>query len=279
MRQRYASLLLTTPAALVYLGLFVASVIYFFIISFWQVKFYRIVPDFTIKNYLTTVTTHIDSAGRTLLIAFCIASVCTVVGFVYAWIIRFKAGRFAPLLLFIALIALFGGYLMKIYSWKTMLGSDGAVNSALMYLGLVKFPIQSLFYSPVAVVISLTHFLLPFAILPIVAALRGITDAEIDSARDLGASGFRILCDVLLPRASAGIFAGFSLTFLISVGDYLTPQMVGGTMSMYGQLIAPQFGNFNNWPLGAAMSFTLLFLSGLVLFSVSLLLSRLGPRG
>jgi spermidine/putrescine transport system permease protein len=127
-----------------------------------------------------------------------------------------------------------------------------------------------------AVVITLTHFLLPFAILPIVASLRGIADAEIDSARDLGASPFAVIRDVVIPRARAGIMAGFALCFLISVGDYLTPLLVGGKMAMVGQLIAPQFGTFFNWPLGSAMSFSILTVSLIILGLVYAVLSRVG---
>jgi len=273
---RRANYLLILPAGLIYVGLFVAAVLYFFLLSFWRVRLFRVVPDLTLQNYVRTFTTHLGSAETTLLIAFAIALSATLLGFYYAWLIRFRAGSWGPALLFIALVTLFGGYLMKIYAWKTMLGGDGAINTALMALGLIRQPIEMLLYSPLAVIITLTHFLLPFAILPIFAALRGVTDAEIDSARDLGAGGFAVLTDVVVPRARAGIMAGFSLCFLISVGDYLTPMLVGGKMAMFGQLIAPQFGTFFNWPLGAAMSFSILAASLVILGLVYAALSRIG---
>jgi len=273
---RRTSYLLILPAAVIYFGLFVSAALYFFAVSFWRVKSFRAVPDFTLQNYIKTFTTHLGSAETTLLIAFAIALSATLLGFYYAWLIRFRAGSWAPALLFIAMVTLFGGYLMKIYAWKTMLGGDGAINSALTALGLIDQPIRALFYSPIAVVITLTHFLLPFAILPITAALRGITDAEIESARDLGARGFEVMKDIIVPRARAGIMAGFALCFLISVGDYLTPMLVGGTMAMVGQLIAPQFGTYFNWPLGSAMSFSILSASLIILGIVYAALSRVG---
>jgi spermidine/putrescine transport system permease protein len=276
MLRRRTSYLLILPAAVIYFGLFVSAALYFFVVSFWSVKSYRAVPDFTLQNYIKTFTTHLGSAESTLLIAFAIALSATLLGFYYAWLIRFRAGSWAPALLFIAMVTLFGGYLMKIYAWKTMLGGDGAINSALLTLGLIDQPIRVLFYSPLAVVITLTHFLLPFAILPITAALRGITDAEIESARDLGARGFEVMKDIIVPRARAGIMAGFALCFLISVGDYLTPMLVGGTMAMVGQLIAPQFGTYFNWPLGSAMSFSILSVSVIILGIVYAALSRVG---
>ncbi|MBZ0229026.1 MAG: ABC transporter permease [Bauldia sp.] len=268
--------LLIAPAVVVYFGLFVAAAIYFFVMSFWKVRLMKVTPDFTLQNYEKVLSVNTGPFATTLLLALAIASFATLFGFVYAWIIRFKAGRLAQPLLFIAMVTMFGGYLMKIYAWKTMLGSDGAINSALIVLGIVSQPIKALLYSPVAVVISLSHFLLPFTILPIYAALRGITDAEVESARDLGASGLRVVHDVTIPRARAGITAAFGISYLISCGDYLTAQLVGGKMAMYGQLIAPQFGTFFNWPLGSAMSFAVLSVSLFVVAAFYFLLSRIG---
>jgi spermidine/putrescine transport system permease protein len=267
---------LLAPAALIFTGLFVAPSVFYFIISFWSVKLYRMQPDFTLANYAKAIEQNWTVLLFTLELAFAIGLITTILGFVFAYIIRFKSGRWGPFLLFIAVITLFGGYLMKIYAWKTMLGSDGAINSALLGLGIITQPIEVLLYSPTAVIISLSHFLLPFAILPIFAALRGISDAEIESARDLGASSFRVLHDVIIPRARPGIAAAFGIAYLISVGDYLTAQLVGGKMAMYGQLIAPQFGTFFNWPLGAAMSFSVLGVSICVVAVFYLLLSRIG---
>ncbi|MFO1039598.1 MAG: ABC transporter permease [Geminicoccaceae bacterium] len=268
--------LLLLPAGLLYVFLFLASGAYFFLISFWSVKSFKLAPILTLKNYATAFTTHAMSGLRTLGLAFAIALATTIIGFLYAWIIRFRAGKLGDALLFIALVTLFGGYLMKIYAWKTMLGSDGAINSALLWAGIVDQPVAAMLYSPFAVVLTLSHFLLPFAILPMVAALRGIGDAEVESARDLGASGWVVLRDVIIPRAQNGIMAAFALCFMISVGDYFTPMLVGGKMSMVGQLIAPQFGTFFNWPLGAAMSFSILACALVVLILVNALVGRIG---
>ena len=272
---RKASLLLA-PALVIYVGLFASAAAYFFTMSFWQVRVMKVVPDFSLKNYEKVASVNTGPFVTTLGIAFAIAAFATLFGFLYAWIIRFKAGRMGGLMLFVALMTMFGGYLMKIYAWKTMLGGDGAINSALIATGLVRQPIEALLYSPFAVVLSLTHFLLPFAILPIFASLRGIADAEVEAARDLGASAFGALTDIVVPRARTGIVAAFGFCYLISAGDYLTAQLVGGKMAMYGQLIAPQFGTMFNWPLGAAMSFSALAASLAIVAAFGVLLSRVG---
>jgi spermidine/putrescine transport system permease protein len=278
MESRRTDWVLIAPATAVFLLLFVGAAVYFFIVRFWSVQFYKLTPDFTFKNNVAAVTTHGRSLLLTLGIAFVIATVSTLLGFLYAWLIRFQVGRWGPVLLFIALITLFGGYLMKIYAWKTVLGGEGVLNSAFMALGLIAQPMEALLYSPLAVIVSLTYFLLPFAILPIYSAMRGLTEAEVESARDLGASSWRLLCDVIIPRSRPGIIAGFGLTFLVSAGDYLTPILVGGKMSMYGQMISPQFGSFFNWPLGAAMSFTILAISLVILAVVGRGIAQVGRQ-
>ncbi len=112
-------------------------------------------------------------------------------------------------------------------------------------------PISALLYSPGAVVVTLLHFALPFAVLPIYAAMRGIKDIEIEVARDLGASPLETFSTIIVPRCRAGIVTAFSFSFLITAGDYVTPMLVGGKQTMIGNLIAPQFGSMFNWPLGA----------------------------
>ena len=214
----------------------------------------------------------------TLRIAAIIALCSLVAGFVYAYLIRFRAGAFGPILLFIALISLFGGYLMKIYAWRTILGTEGIVNGTLLGLGIIHQPLTWLLYNPAAVVLTLVHFLFPFSVLPIVASMRAITDTEIEAARDLGASRWRIVSDHVLPRCRTGIIAAFAIPFLLACGDWVTPILVGGRMTMLGNLVAAQFGEFLNWPLGAAMSFSLLAAAALVIAAFAALTKLLEPR-
>ena len=151
-----------------------------------------------------------------------------LLGFLYAFIIRFKAGRWGQLLLFIVLTTLFGGYLMKIYAWKTILGNEGLLNTALISMGVIDQPISALLYSPGAIVVTLIHFVLPFAVLPIYASMRGIKDIEIEVARDLGARPLVVLSNIIVPRCRNGLLTAFAFSFLITAGDYVTPLMVGG---------------------------------------------------
>jgi spermidine/putrescine transport system permease protein len=258
MEGRKLPYLLIAPSAAIFSLLFVAPFTYFFLISFWQVRLYKLRAEFTFANYARVVTDYLEVGLFTIGLALTVALLTTIAGFIYAYIVRFRAGRYGPLLLFIALVTLFGGYLMKIYAWKTILGNEGVLNSALMTAGLIDEPFTALLYSPPAVVVTLIHFLAPFAILPIYGSMRGISDIELEAARDLGAGRFHILNGILIPRCRPGLLAAFVFCFLIAAGDYVTPLLVGGKITMLGNLIAVQFGQNFNWPLGAAMSFAIL---------------------
>jgi spermidine/putrescine transport system permease protein len=137
-----------------------------------------------------------------------------------------------------------------------------------------------LLYSPSAVVLTLVHFLLPFAILPIVGSLNGVKDEPIDAARDLGASAVRVVVDVVLPQCQPGIFAAFSISFLISAGDYVTPRLVGGPHTfMVGNFIESQFVNRLNAPMGSALAFAVLVFCLIALFIFRVAMARmLRPR-
>jgi spermidine/putrescine transport system permease protein len=274
MRSRLGPYLLVAPAAAVFVLLFAVPLAYFLALSFWQVAFYKLVPTFTLANYAQTLTRYPEVGLATMLVALATAALTTALGFVYAAVARFAAGRWGQPLLFLAMLTLFGGYLMKIYAWKTILGNEGLLNSALVSLGVVDRPIAALLYSPGAVVVTLVHLLLPFAILPIYGAMRGISPIELEAARDLGARPWRVVRDVLVPRCRAGVVGAFAATFLLAAGDYVTPTLVGGKMTMIGNLIAPQFGQWFNWPLGAAMSFVTLAMALAVLALANLLVPR-----
>jgi spermidine/putrescine transport system permease protein len=276
--RRYFTYGLIAPSAAVFGGLFVAPFLYFFVVSFWTVKLYKVTPAFTFDNYLKALTDHADTGLFTIVVSLVSALLTTILGFLFGFIIRFKAGRWHAFLLFVSLITMFGGYLMKIYAWKTILGNEGLLNTGLMSLGLIGEPIDALLYSPAAVVLTMIHFNLPFAVLPIYGSMRGIKDIELEAARDLGARPLAVFADIVIPRCRLGLITSFTFCFLITAGDYITPLLVGGKITMIGNLIAPQFGTYFNWPLGAAMSFLVLALALAVVLLCNLAFPKRGFR-
>ena len=252
--------LFLVPAFAVLTGIFAIPVMLLFIVSFWSVRNFRLQPDFTFAAWARFIGIYGDLTLYTLLVGLLTGLVCTALGFVFAYAARFKAGRFGDLLLVATLITLFGGYLVKIYAWKSILGADGLLNQALMGLGLTDQPLAFLIYSRGSVIVALVHFLLPFAILPIYASLRNVSGTTIEAARDLGASAWQVLTRVIIPQSLSGLFSAFAFCFLLAAGDYVTPMLLGGTSgSMLGQFVLLEFSTNFNWPAGSAMSFGLLF--------------------
>ncbi len=269
-------LLMISPAFLVLILFFAMPLGYLLVVSFWRLRSYKLVPDLIVDNYVLVYTDYLRALLFTLFISAVVATITTVFGFLAAYFVRFRGGRYGPVLLFVTLITLFGGYLVKIYAWKTILGTQGILNTAMIQLGLIQEPITWLLYSPVAVIVTLVHFLLPFAILPIYGALRGIADTPLEAARDLGATPLRIVLDVILPACEPGLFAAFALSFLLTAGDYVTPRLVGGTETfMLGNFIESQFINRLNAPVGSALSFSLLLTCGILLLLARRLAARL----
>jgi spermidine/putrescine transport system permease protein len=251
------------PTLLFLLVFLVGPVGVFFVYSFWTVEGFDLVPVWNLDNYRDALGDEIyrDLFVQTLATAGMAAAITTAVAYLFAHAIRFPLRRYQEPLLFLVVIALFSGYLVRIYAWRTILGEEGVINTALLTLGVVSEPLSFLLFSRFATTITLVNFLVPLAVLPIYAALQNVRDEEIEAARDLGAGAAGAFWRVTLPLAWAGIFAAFALTFIIAAGDYVTPQLVGGTGgAMIGRTIASTFGTAFNWPLGAALSFlTLLF--------------------
>jgi spermidine/putrescine transport system permease protein len=258
-RQTWLPAALQLGPALLFLAVFlIGPVAVFFAYSFWTIEGFDLVPVWNLDNYRDALTDPIYQAlfVQTLYTAGAASLVTVTIAYAFAHAIRFHLRRYQEVLLFLVIVALFSGYLVRIYAWRTILGDQGVINQALLGLGIIQEPLSFLLFSRVATIIVLVNFLIPLAILPIYAALQNVRDEEIEAARDLGASPFGAFWRVTLPLAWGGVFAAFGLTFIIAGGDYVTPQLVGGTSgTMIGRTIASTFGTAFNWPLGAALSF------------------------
>lgn len=274
MSRRRDALFLTPSLAIVAIML-LAPMCLLLVISFWSVRSFKLQPDFTFAAWARFFVNYGSLTLYTLVIGVVTASLCVIIGMAFAYAVRFKAGRYADALVMATMITLFGGYLVKIYAWKSILGADGLLNQALMKLGILDAPAPWLLYSRGAVIVTLMHFLLPFAILPLYASLRNVSIASLEAARDLGATPAQTFWRVVVPQCRAGLFAAFAFIFLLAAGDYVTPLLIGGTSgSMLGQFIALEFSTRFNWPAGAAMSFGLLAASLLVLGATWLAIAK-----
>ena len=257
-RDRWLSALQLAPATAFLLAFLVVPLGIFFAYSFWVTRSHALVAEWTLAQYKEGVTEAVwrDLLRNTFVIALVTATLTVTIAYSFAHAIRFHLRRYQEILLFLVLIALFSGYLVRIYAWRTILGNEGIVNQGLIRIGLVDEPLSFLLFSRTAAVLVLVNFLVPLAILPIYGALQNVRDEEVEAARDLGASAASAFRKVTLPLAWSGVFVSFAISFIIAAGDYVTPQLVGGTSgSMIGRAIANQFGVTFEWPRGAALAF------------------------
>ncbi|RUY17644.1 ABC transporter permease, partial [Mesorhizobium sp. M7A.F.Ca.CA.001.13.2.1] len=178
-----------------------------------------------------------------------------VTAYPVAYYLAFHAGRRRGLLLFLVTLPFWTSYLLRVFAWKIVLAYNGVLNSALIESGIWSEPTLAFLNTPAAVVVTLAHAYAPFAILPIYVALDTIPKSLIEAASDLGARPFTSFRRIVLPNSMPGVLAAALVVFVPTVGDYVTPALVGGPAStMIGTLIQAQFGKANDWPFGAALS-------------------------
>jgi spermidine/putrescine transport system permease protein len=226
---------------------------------------------FSFENFgeFFTKSIYIPVFLKTLIYAFGIAMIAVILGYPLAYLVSRKIRRFRNQFYLLILVPLWVSYLVRIIAWRTILGKTGLINIILLGLGIVQEPVSWLIYSPFAVVITLVHITLPFVFIPIFNSLEKIPRNLISAASDLGANGFRRFTNVIFPLSLPGVLNGFTMAFVISLGDYIIPKQLGGTtMTMFGSLIADQFGQAYNWPLGSALGF-ILFTVAVVILMIS----------
>jgi len=214
----------------------------------------------TLKQYAKVFDTgsYWNLLGISTLMAFGVATVATLAAYPLAYFLAFRAGKRAGLYLILLLVPFWTSYLLRVMAWRLMLDSSGVVNSILIGLGLTQDPLD-LLYNRGAVVVTLIYVWIPFAMLPILAAMGRIDVRLHDAAADLYASPWQQLLRVTLPLSLPGIIAAFFMVFIPTVGEYVTPLLVGGTGgSMYGNIVQAFFVQAANWPLGAALSVIML---------------------
>src|SRR6202045_3520319 len=246
-----------------------------FCYSFWSVSpSQTIVHSWSLDNYrqLLKINVYWQTLLRSMGIAARVTIFSLLLGYPLAYFLSFHAGQRKELFYQLVIIPLWVSYLVRAYAWKTILGSDGVLNTLFQYVHLTKHPLEFFLYSPFAVVLTLTHIYTPFMFLPIYASLEHIPRNLVEASHDLGASPFQTFWRVIFPLSIPGVLAGATFAFVLSLGDFLAPLLLGGPSGiMISNIVVSLFGAAYNWPLGAAISFCMLALVlGLLLLSESL---------
>jgi spermidine/putrescine transport system permease protein len=237
--------------------------------GFWSVRDGVILHTWNLDNYVALFQNPLywQVLLRTARIAASVTLLSILLGYPLAYFLSFHTGPRKELLYQLVIVPLWVSYLVRGYAWKTILGSEGVMNGFLQYLHVTHEPLSALLYSPFAVILMLTHIYTPFVFLPIYASLEHIPRPLIEVSQDLGASPRATFFRIILPLSLPGLLAGATFAFVLSLGDFLAPLLVGGSSgTMIANVVQSLFGAAYDWPLGAAISvciliFTLAILS------------------
>jgi spermidine/putrescine transport system permease protein len=234
---------------------------------------------FTLANFAVVFTDplYVTVTLRSLLIAGLVTLATVVTAYPVAYYLAFHAGGRRSLILFLVTLPFWTSYLLRVFAWKIVLAYNGVLNSSLTGTGLLSEPSLAFLNTPAAVIVTLAHAYAPFAILPIYVALETMPKSLTEAAADLGAKPFQTFRRVILPYSMPGVLAGALVVFVPTIGDYVTPALVGGPSStMIGSLIQAQFGKANDWPFGAALSVSVMLMIVVVLMLVRFADRRFG---
>lgn len=285
---------LLTPALLVMAVMLVAPLLALVALSFWTQNGFEINRTLTLANYWTIVEPADEPfiwmgipfpfkypppavlMFKSVVVSLVATTLVILLAYPMAYFLAFRVKRNKALWLVLLTIPFWTSYLLRVFSWKIVLGFNGAINSGLKSLGIIDQPLEFLLYNPFAVTITLAHAWIAFAVLPIFVSLEKIDRSLLDAATDLGDTKWRRFFRVTLPLSAPGTIGAALLVFIPTVGDYVTPSLVGGPGgTMIGNLIQELFLRQNNAPLGAAVAILMMLVIGVL---VALFLWAIGFR-
>jgi spermidine/putrescine transport system permease protein len=229
--------------------------------SFWTQHAFEFDTAFSLANYHEAIDGPVYEALmiRSLLISGTCAIATVLISYPMAYYVAFHVHRHKLLWIILMTLPFWTSYLLRVFAWKVILGYNGAINSGLKALGLIEQPLEFLLYSPTAVVITLAHAWAAFAILPLYVSLEKIDRSLLEAAADLGDGPVGRFLRVTFPLSLPGVIAAMLLIFIPTVGDYVTPTLVGGPDGMMmANIIQANFGKVNNWPMGAALAVSMM---------------------
>lgn len=272
--------LLLSPALLVMAAAILIPLATMVMMSFWSISGYAIDTTPTLQNYVAMTEQPMYGVliGRSLWVATFATLVTVALCYPMAYFVAFHVHRHKALWLIVMTLPFWTSYLLRVFAWKVVLGYEGVVNTALMSVGLISEPLTVFLYSQTAVILVLAHSWAVFALLPIYVSLEKIDRAYIEAAADLGDSPARRFWRIIFPLSLPGVVSAFFLMFIPTVGDYITPAMLGGPDGMLvGNLIQASFGPMNNAPAGAALAVVMIVaisVAGLAFLAMTRLVRR-----
>ena len=245
--------------------------------SFFTVEGLEINRELSLSNYKEFLVgeIYINTLFRTVFLALIVMFTCIILGYPVAYFLARYAGRFKYIILLMLIIPLFMSYIIKIYMMRSILGYSGLINKVLKMFNLIDKPLEFFLWNQNSVIITLVIILLPLIIIPTFTSLEKIPKNIIEASFDLGCKPFQAFKYVIFPIGFPGLVVGSIFVFILALGDFVTPQLVGGTSGFtFGKIIYSNFGLAFNWPFGAALASVLLLISVIIILLTNYLTSK-----
>lgn len=225
-------------------------------------------------NYLKVFDPlYLEIVVRTFIIAAINTLICLLLGYPLAYFIAFKGGRWKTMLILMVMVPFWTSFLIRAYAWVVILNGNGIANKTLQFLGITDEPVN-LIFTPGAVTLGMAYAYLPFMILPLYAALEKFDTRLKEAAQDLGASRWTTFWRVTFPLSMPGVIAGSILVFIPSAGEFVIPNLLGGSRTvMMGNLVQQQFLQARDWAFGSALA---MILAALLLAAILFYVRRVG---
>jgi len=225
--------------------------------SVWKLESFDIVREFNLENFriIFTNSAYRTVILRTVMTALGVTFIDIVIALPVGYFIANYGQRYRSILTTLVILPLWSSYLVRVFSWKIILGHNGVLNTALMGLGILQEPSSVFLYNQFSTMLTFVHVWLPFMILPVITAFEKLPRHLLEASADLNAPPLTTFRRIILPLVMPGVFVGSINVFSLTMGDFITPSLVGGPSGiMLGNVISSQFGVAYNWPLGAAFA-------------------------
>lgn len=258
-----AATVMVGPVMLWLILLVAIPLIYVLIMSFCSLDSWgNVAYHFNLRNYADLFDpSYMQIYGQSLLIALMTTLFCILLGYPFAYVIARTTNKHKNLFYMLVIIPFWTNSLIRVYGWRTLLGTSGWINQILLSLNIIEEPLE-LLYTRGTTIFGMVYCLFPFMILPLYTAIEKLDKNLLEASSDLGAKPIRTLATVILPLTGSGIFSGSIMVFIPCLGYFFVSDILGGgNADVIGNLIERQFQSANNWPLGAALSIILIVIT------------------
>jgi spermidine/putrescine transport system permease protein len=260
------------PLVILMLAFAVVPLLGMFAITFFKSGIFGLEPHLTLANYVKFIgdSTYVRVLIKSMRIAFIVTAATIVISYPVAFWLAKVVTRHKLLFLIILFAPYWVNYVIRSYAWLPLLGNSGIINSFLLQTGIVDQPLSWMLYNEFSVILVLIYVFLPFGIVPLYLSIDRISNDLLAASADLDATPMMTFVHVVLPLSMPGLAGSFLTVFVLTIGAYVTPKLVGGTTGiMFGNLIADQFGITYNWTWGATLAVLLACVTGAVVWLVS----------